>query len=54
MTNAKVAIMALGLDCRFDLFHNRMLVAGEVISKWNSSELSDHTTTMLRDHLREF
>lgn len=52
MTNAKVAISALGLDCRYDLFHNRMLVAGELISKWNSSELSDHVTTMVRDLIR--
>lgn len=52
MTNAKVAIGALGVDCRYDLFHNRMLVAGELISRWNSSELSDHVTSMLRDHIR--
>jgi predicted P-loop ATPase len=52
MLNAKVAIGALGLDCRYDLFHNRMLVAGELINKWNSTELSDHVTTMIRDVIR--
>jgi hypothetical protein len=52
MLNAKVAIAALGLECRYDLFHNRMLVAGELINKWNSSELSDHVTTMVRDIIR--
>ena len=52
MTNAKVAISALGVSCRYDLFHNRMLVAGELISKWNSTELSDHVTAMLRDMIR--
>jgi Virulence-associated protein E/Bifunctional DNA primase/polymerase, N-terminal/Primase C terminal 2 (PriCT-2) len=52
MTNAKVGIGALGVDCRYDLFHNRMLVEGELISKWNSNELSDHVTSMLRDRIR--
>jgi hypothetical protein len=52
MLNAKVAIGALGLDCRYDLFHNRMLVAGELISKWNSAELSDHVAVMIRDIIR--
>lgn len=52
MLNAKVAIGALGIDCRYDLFHNRMLVAGELINKWNSTELSDHVATMLRDIIR--
>jgi hypothetical protein len=52
MLNAKVAIGALGLDCRYDLFHNRMLVAGELISKWNSTELSDHVAVMIRDIIR--
>lgn len=52
MTNAKVAVGALGLDCRYDLFHNRMLVAGQLISKWNSTELSDHVAVMIRDMIR--
>ena len=52
MTNAKVAVAALGLDCRYDLFHNRMLVGGEVINKWHSKELSDHVVTMLRNMIR--
>lgn len=52
MTNAKVAILALGLDCRYDLFHNRKLVAGELIGQWHSPELSDDVVTMLRDVIR--
>ncbi len=52
MTNAKVAIGALGLQCRYDLFHNRMLVGGELINKWNSAELSDHVVQMIRDVIR--
>jgi len=52
MTNTKVAIIAFALDCKYDLFHNRMLVAGEAISTWNSSELSDHVITMVRDLIR--
>lgn len=52
MLNTKVAIGALEVDCRYDLFHNRMLVAGEVISKWCSSELSDHVVSVLRDTIR--
>lgn len=52
MTNAKVAIGALGLQCRYDLFHNRMLVGGELINKWNSAELSDHVVSIIRDVIR--
>jgi hypothetical protein len=52
MTNAKVAIRGIGLECKYDLFHNRMLVAGELISKWNSTELSDHVAVMIRDLIR--
>ena len=52
MLNTKVAIGALTVDCRYDLFHNRMLVNGELISKWSSSELSDHVVSMLRDMIR--
>ena len=52
MTNAKVAITALGLECRYDLFHNRMLVAGEPLQRWTSPELSDNVTSILRDHIR--
>jgi hypothetical protein len=50
MLNAKVAIAGLSIECRYDLFHNRMLVAGELVSKWN--QLSDPIITVLRDHIR--
>jgi hypothetical protein len=48
MLNTKVAIGALSVDCRYDLVHNRMLVAGEVISKWSFSELSDHVVSLVQ------
>jgi hypothetical protein len=52
MLNAKVAIGALGVACKYDQFHNRLLVAGELVSKWNSPQLSDPIVTVLRDHIR--
>jgi hypothetical protein len=52
MTNAKVAIGALGIDCRYDKFHNRLLVAGQLVSQFTTSELTDPVITMLRDHIR--
>jgi virulence-associated protein E len=45
--NARVAIAALGIICRYDAFHDRMLVGGHVIHQW-TGELSDAATVMLR------
>ncbi len=46
-TNASVAIEALGIDCRYDVFHDRKLVAGHAIEQW-AGELSDDACQMLR------
>jgi len=45
--NARAAIAALGVTCSFDVFHDRMLVAGHPINEW-AGELSDAVTVMLR------
>lgn len=50
--NAKVAIEALGVGCRYDKFHNRLLVEGELVKQWNSRELSDPIIAMVRDRIR--
>jgi hypothetical protein len=46
-TNAALAILALGIECSFDSFKNRMLVGGNVIGQW-AGELSDTAVQMLR------
>ncbi len=46
-SNARAAIMALGVDCSYDLFHDRMIVSGHLINEW-AGELSDDATIMLR------
>lgn len=45
--NARVAILALGIDCSHDLFHGKFLVGGHAVEQW-SGELSDHACQMLR------
>ena len=45
--NARAAIMALGVKCSYDLFHDRMRVAGKPINEW-AGELSDDVNVMLR------
>jgi Virulence-associated protein E len=45
--NARVAILALGVECGYDVFHDRKVVAGRQIQEW-AGELSDHTCQMLR------
>ena len=45
--NARAAIMALGLVCSYDEFHDRMLVAGHEINQW-AGELSDAVNVVLR------
>jgi hypothetical protein len=46
-SNARAAIQALGITCRYDEFHDRMLVGGHPIQQW-AGELSDAATVMLR------
>src|SRR5262249_34626740 len=45
--NARIAIMALGIECRYDLFHDKLLVGGHAIAQ-HAGELSDHACQMLR------
>jgi hypothetical protein len=45
--NTRKAITALGIECRYDIFHDRKLVGGHVIEQY-SGELSDHACLMLR------
>ena len=51
MTNAAVAIAALGISCRKDLFHEKTLVAGEPINRW-VGDLSDDIIHMIRTIIR--
>lgn len=46
-TNTSVALRMLGVACRHDRFHDRLLLAGEPIDQW-AGELGDHAVTMLR------
>jgi predicted P-loop ATPase len=52
MLNTITAIGALGITCRQDTFHNRRLVAGEMIGKWNAPELTDDIIIALRYFVR--
>lgn len=46
-TNAAQAIEALGVTCRKDTFHEKMLVGGHLIKQW-AGDLSDDVIQMLR------
>ena len=46
-TNAGVAVTSLGIACRKDLFHNRLLVDGHPIDRW-AGEMSDDVVQMIR------
>jgi hypothetical protein len=45
--NARVAIAALGVTCRYNAFRNLLLVGGRPIEQW-AGELSDQTVIVLR------
>jgi hypothetical protein len=45
--NARAAIMALGIVCSYDEFHDRMLVGGHPIQQW-AGELTDAVNVVLR------
>jgi hypothetical protein len=51
-TNARHAIEMLDIECRYDLFHDRKLVAGQAIEQW-AGEFSDHACQMLRVVIKE-
>ena len=46
-TNAGIAIEALGVVCRKDVFHEKMIVGGHAIQAW-AGDLSDDVIHMLR------
>jgi Virulence-associated protein E/Bifunctional DNA primase/polymerase, N-terminal len=46
--NARVAITALGIDCRYDIFHDKLLVGGYAIAQY-AGELSDHACLVVRE-----
>jgi predicted P-loop ATPase len=50
--NARLAIQSLGIVCRYDQFHDRMLVGGHEIGQWEG-ELSDAVTVVLRQVIIE-
>ncbi len=50
--NARAAILALGIVCSYDEFHDRMLVAGHEINQW-AGELSDAVNVVLRQIIVE-
>jgi hypothetical protein len=50
-TNAGIAIAALGVCCRKDTFHEKMLVGGHSIQQW-TGDLSDDVVQVLRRLIR--
>lgn len=51
MTNTRIAIEALGIDCRLDVFHGRYLVNGTLLEQF-VGELSDPISRKLRELCR--
>jgi Virulence-associated protein E/CHC2 zinc finger len=45
--NARAAIAALGIECQYDRFHDKLLVRGHVIGQ-HTGEFSDHACLILR------
>lgn len=45
--NVRVALTMLGIECRYDLFHERQYVAGQVIEQW-AGEIADNSVLALR------
>jgi hypothetical protein len=50
-TNASVAVTAMGIQCRKDLFHEKLLVGGEPINQW-AGDMSDDVIQMIRKIIR--
>lgn len=49
--NATVAVQALGITCKKDLFHEKFLVAGQPINAW-AGDMSDDVVQMIRKTIR--
>jgi hypothetical protein len=47
VANARIAINALGIDCRYERFHDKLLVGGHPIGQY-AGEFSDHACLVLR------
>ncbi len=45
--NARVAIEALGIECRHDCFHDKLLVSGQALGRY-AGELTDHVCLIIR------
>jgi Virulence-associated protein E/Bifunctional DNA primase/polymerase, N-terminal/Primase C terminal 2 (PriCT-2) len=52
MTNSKVAVLNLGINCSFDQFHNRYLLNGTMLQDYGIDRLADKAVTMIRDAIR--
>jgi hypothetical protein len=50
--NARAAIQALGIECRYDIFHDKFLVGGNVIGQW-AGEMSDAASLMIRETIHK-
>jgi predicted P-loop ATPase len=48
-----MGIIKLGVDCRYDAFHDKLLVGGHAVGL-EVSELSDHACVVLRQMIEEF
>lgn len=49
--NTRIALKQLGLDCRYDQFHDKLLIQGHHLAQW-AGEVSDHGCLMLRTMVR--
>jgi predicted P-loop ATPase len=45
--NTAIAIKRLGVECRYDEFHDRLLVRGDIVERYDG-ELTDHVCALLR------
>lgn len=54
--NAKIALVNMGVDCRYDVFHNRIVVAGfECSGQGDAEQNLDNVTLKVRDRIiRQF
>jgi hypothetical protein len=50
--NTRLAVEDLGIECRYDTFHDRMLLGGHSIGQW-AGELSDNACLVMRNIIRK-
>jgi hypothetical protein len=52
--NARVAVAALGVECRYDLFHHKIVLEYRgTVHEWNGGELDDIALTRMRQFVSE-